>query len=358
MNVLIGTDAWHPQINGVVRTLEALAHSLRSEGARVVFLTPDGFPSFALPTYRDLRLAVPNRREIAARIDAAEPDAIHIATEGPIGVAMRQYCLRRKIPFTTSFTTRFAEYAAARVPIPVSWGYALLRRFHAPAAATMVSTVSLKLELEGRGFERLRLWSRGVDTDLFAPMRALPLDVPRPIFLSVGRVAVEKNLEAFLTLDLPGSKVVIGDGPQLAELHRCYPGVHFLGAMNGAYLAGHIAAADVFVFPSRTDTFGIVQLEALACGVPVAAFPVTGPRDVIGTQPVGALDDDLRSACLRALSMSRDACRAHALSYSWRTSARQFLNNLCPIPKVSATAVPTRAGVPRVPVQQSQSGSR
>jgi glycosyltransferase involved in cell wall biosynthesis len=327
MRVLIATDAWHPQVNGVVRTLTSLAASARGLGVAVDFLTPEGFPSFALPTYANLRLALPNRREIARRIQAAAPDAIHIATEGTIGASVRAYCLRHGLPFTSSYTTRFPEYISARVPIPESWSYAVLRHFHSAATVTMVSTVSLMSELRRRGFRNLGMWTRGVDTDLFAPHRAIAQDLPRPIFLTAGRVAVEKNLEAFLSLDLPGSKVVIGDGPQEAELKRRFPQTVFLGLRSGPELAGLMASADVFVFPSLTDTFGVVQLEALACGVPVAAFPVTGPKDVIANNPIGALNEDLRIACLDALHMSRDACRAFALTRSWETSARQFIDH-------------------------------
>jgi glycosyltransferase involved in cell wall biosynthesis len=328
MRVLIATDAWHPQVNGVVRTLTSLAASAKGLGVPIEFLTPDGFPSVALPTYANLRLALPNRREIARRIAAARPDAIHVATEGPVGLAARTYCVRRRLPFTTSYTTRFPEYIAARFPIPEALSYAVLRRFHGTAAVTMVSTLSLMAELRARGFQNLRMWTRGVDTDLFAPERALPLDLPRPIFLTAGRVAVEKNLEAFLSLDLPGSKVVVGDGPQEAELRGRFPDAKFLGLRQGTALAGLIAAADVFVFPSRTDTFGVVQLEALACGVPVAAFPVTGPKDVIGHQAIGVLDENLRAACLNALNISRAACRDFALTRSWETSARQFVGHV------------------------------
>jgi glycosyltransferase involved in cell wall biosynthesis len=328
MRVLIATDAWHPQVNGVVRTLTSLAESARGLGVSIEFLTPEGFRSVPLPTYSGLRLALPGSGEIARRIEATQPDAIHIATEGSIGFAARAYCRRRGRPFTTSYTTCFPEYIAARAPIPESWSYAVLRRFHSAAAVTMVSTVSLMNQLQSRGFENLRMWTRGVNTDLFAPERRLPLDLPRPIFLTAGRVAVEKNLEAFLALDLPGSKVVIGEGPQEAELRQRFPDVTFLGLRKGPELAGLIAAADVFVFPSRTDTFGVVQLEALACGVPVAAFPVMGPRDVIGDQPIGVLNEDLRAACLGALTLSRQACREFALTRSWATSARQFINHV------------------------------
>jgi glycosyltransferase involved in cell wall biosynthesis len=328
MRILIATDAWHPQVNGVVRTLTSLASSASTLGAEIEFLTPDGFPSLAVPTYPGLRMALPNRREIARRMEAASPDAIHIATEGPIGWAVRAYCRRRKLAFTTSYTTRFPEYIAVRSIIPAALSYAVLRHFHSAAGMTMVATASLKQELSARGFRKLGTWTRGVDTDLFRPDDAAELDLPRPIFLTVGRVAVEKNLEAFLSLNLPGSKVVIGDGPQRALLERRYPKVRFLGEKTGKELSAHFAAADVFVFPSLADTFGVVQLEALACGTPVAAFPVTGPKDVIADHPVGALDKDLRSACIRALGMSRETCRSFALARSWESSARQFIGNL------------------------------
>src|SRR5262245_9337957 len=328
MRVLIATDAWHPQINGVVRTLQSLAKSIEGLGDTVRFLTPDGFASVPLPTYPGLRFALPRPSAVASRIEQAAPDAIHIATEGPIGFMARRYCMAKGIPFTSSFTTRFPEYIVARVPFPIAWGYAALRRFHSAAAITMVSTPSLKDELAARGFARLKIWSRGVDTELFRPERAIDLGLPRPIFMCVGRIAPEKNLEAFLSLELPGTKIVIGHGPQEAKLRGQFPDAIFLGTLSGKNLAAHVAAADVFVFPSKTDTFGIVQLEALASGVPVAGFPVTGPKDVIGDAPVGALDNDLRRACLLALERSRQACRQHALRFSWAASASQFLDQV------------------------------
>jgi glycosyltransferase involved in cell wall biosynthesis len=328
MRILIATDAWLPQVNGVVRTLTSLARSAAVLGADISFLTPDGFPSMALPTYPGLRVALPNRREIARRIETAAPDAIHVATEGPIGWAVRAYCLRRKLAFTTSYTTRFPEYIAVRFIVPAWLSYAVLRHFHAAGTMTMVATASLRQELAARGFGKLGTWTRGVDTGVFTPDDAIALDLPRPIFMTMGRVAVEKNLDAFLSLDLPGTKVVIGDGPQRAELQRRYPEARFLGEKTGNDLPAHLAAADVFVFPSRTDTFGVVQLEALACGTPVAAFPVTGPLDVIADHPIGALDTDLRSACIRALDISRQSCRSFALERSWENSARQFIGNL------------------------------
>ncbi|MGC2412976.1 MAG: glycosyltransferase family 1 protein [Stellaceae bacterium] len=325
--ILIATDAWRPQVNGVVRTLQALAASTRKFDTEIAFLTPEGFRSFPLPSYPSIRCSVPSSREIARRIEHAAPDSLHIATEGPIGHLVRRYCLDRRLSFTTSYMTRFPEYVSARLPIPLSWSYALLRRFHAAAAVTMVSTPSLMEELGNRGFKHLGMWTRGVDTELFRPERAMAIDLPRPIFVSVGRIAVEKNLAAFLALDLPGSKIVIGDGPQAAELKRRFPGAHFLGLLEGETLAAYLAAADVFVFPSRTDTFGVVQLEALASGVPVAAYPVAGPADVIGSKPVGVLDEDLKLACLKALTISRAACRAFALTRSWESSALQFISH-------------------------------
>jgi glycosyltransferase involved in cell wall biosynthesis len=328
MRVLIATDAWHPQVNGVVRTLTELAASACKQGVEITFLTPEGFPSVPVPTYPALRCALPGPRGIARRIEQAKPDAIHIATEGPIGHMVRRYCLGHRRPFTTSYTTRFPEYISARLPIPEAWSYAVLRRFHSAAAVTMVATPSLMAELAARGFKNLGLWTRGVDTDLFRLERAIEIDLPRPIFISVGRIAVEKNLPAFLSLDLPGSKIVIGEGPQERDLRRNFPNVRYLGLLEGSALAAHLAAADVFVFPSRTDTFGVVQLEALACGVPVAAYPVPGPRDVIGDNPVGVLDEDLRTACLAALRISRDACRAFALTRSWENSAREFVGHV------------------------------
>jgi glycosyltransferase involved in cell wall biosynthesis len=328
MRILIATDAWHPQVNGVVRTLTSLARSAAALGADIAFLTPEGFPSLGLPTYPGLRISLPNRREISRRIEAAAPDAIHIATEGPIGWSVRAYCRRRKLAFTTSYTTRFPEYVEVRTSIPAGVGYAVLRHFHSAAAMTMVATASLRHELNSRGFRRLGFWGRGVDTNLFTPDAPANLDLPRPIFMTMGRVAVEKNLEAFLALELPGSKVVIGEGPQRDELERRFPQAIFLGEKKGADLSSHLAAADVFVFPSRTDTFGVVQLEALACGTPVAAFPVTGPLDVIADRPIGALSEDLGEACIRALGMSREACRNFAIERSWENSARQLIGNL------------------------------
>ncbi|MCP3465068.1 glycosyltransferase family 1 protein [Bradyrhizobium sp. CCGUVB23] len=327
MRILVATDAWHPQVNGVVRTLTKLADAAKALDVEFSSLTPQSFRTFAMPSYRDVRLAMPRPAKIAKLIEEARPDSIHIATEGPIGLMVRRYCRQRKLPFTTSFHTRFPEYVRARVPVPGSLIWRALRRFHAPSRAVMAATPALARELSERGFDNVVLWPRGVDNKLFYP-RAIDLCFPAPVFLCVGRVAVEKNLEAFLDLDLPGTKVIVGDGPARAGLEQAYPQAIFLGEKHGEALAEIYAAADVFVFPSRTDTFGLVLLEALASGLPVAAFPVNGPRDVIGDAPVGVLDEDLRSACLVALDISRQACVEFAANHTWEASARAFVDSI------------------------------
>jgi glycosyltransferase involved in cell wall biosynthesis len=328
MRILIATDAWHPQVNGVLRTLTAVAEALTNIGETVRFLTPEGMQTIGLPSYRDIRLGVPRPGEIAERIATINPDAIHIATEGSIGHLVRRYCIRSGRPFTTSFHTRFAEYAAARWPIPRELAWAWLRWFHNGGRATMVSTPSLMGELQQRGFRKVLRWPRGVDHALFHPRDRDILRLARPIFLSVGRVAVEKNLEAFLGLDLPGTKIVVGEGPARAALAARYPAAVFLGEKQGDDLAALYAAADVFVFPSRTDTFGLVLLEALASGTPVAGFPVAATKDVVGNAPVAVLDRDLGAACLGALQMSRAACRDYAQTMTWQESASCFVRNL------------------------------
>jgi 1,2-diacylglycerol 3-alpha-glucosyltransferase/glucuronosyltransferase len=328
MRVLVATDAWQPQINGVVRSLEHLAAEAPGCGADVAFLTPDAFPTVPLPRYQEIRLALASRRAVAKQIAAVAPDHVHIATEGPIGLSARRVCIDEKRIFTTSYHTRFPEYIAARAPVPQRLTYALLRRFHNAGAGIMVSSASLAQDLAQRGFRNLMHWSRGVDTALFRPRSGRVLALPQPIFLFVGRLAVEKNVEAFLALDLPGSKVVVGDGPDRADLVKRFPQATFLGALVGQALAEVYASADVFVFPSRTDTFGIVLLEALASGLPVAAYPVMGPLDVIAGSGCGVLDEDLARAALSALAVPRERCRAHAAAFTWSNSARQFLANI------------------------------
>jgi len=331
MRIVVVTDAWHPQTNGVVRTLETVGAELTALGHDVHYLTPEHFSSIPCPTYPEIPLCYNVRRRLTRSIDALRPCAIHIATEGPLGLAARAYCRRQKLPFSSAYHTRFPEYLAARFRIPPRWTYALLRWFHNAAARTMVATPSLRQELERRGFKHLSLWTRGVDLQLFRPGDKSSLTLPRPIHLYVGRVAVEKNIEAFLRLPLPGSKLVVGGGPQLDQLKARYPAAHFLGAKYGEELAGYYRACDVLVFPSRTDTFGLVLLEALASGLPVAAYPVTGPKDVLDGLPARGLDEDLGRAVRQALDVPPAACRAHAERYSWRASAEQFICNLQPI---------------------------
>lgn len=301
-------------------------------------ITPDRFRSIPCPTYPEIRLALRPGRALARMVEAAQPCAIHIATEGPLGWAARRYCLRRRVPFTTAYHTKFPEYIQARFRVPLPLSYAVMRRFHGKSSRVMVATQGIEDELAKRGFGNIGRWSRGVDTELFHPRpeargEAGPFaGLPRPVFLYVGRVAVEKNIQAFLDLDLPGSKVVVGDGPLHDDLRRRHPAVTFVGAKFGEELAVHYAAADCFVFPSRTDTFGLVLLEALASGLPVAAYPVPGPLDVVGGSPAGVLSEDLRAAALAALEIPPEVARGHALTFSWAACTRQFLDNLKPFP--------------------------
>ncbi len=331
MKILLATDAWPPQVNGVVRTMVTVMRELKAMGHDVTVLSPDRFRTIPCPLYPEIRLALNPKATTARVIEAAKPDAIHIVTEGPVGIAARRWCVAHKFPFTTAYHTRFPEYLAARFIAPRALTYALLRRFHAKAERVMVATETVRAELAARGFIHLVPWSRGVDPSLFDPHLRGEIDgLKRPIFLSVGRVAPEKNLEAFLNLDLPGSKVVVGEGPALVGLKRRFPDAHFMGRRENGVLARLYASADVFMFPSRTDTFGLVMLEALASGLPVAAYPVPGPLDVIDGSGAGVLDEDLRRAALSALDLSRERCREHALTFTWAHCARQFVDQLCP----------------------------
>lgn len=336
MRVLLLTDAWHPQVNGVVRTLERVSEYMRSQGFLVEIVHPGVFRTIPCPTYPEIRLAVDAHRKLPGLVERFAPDAIHLATEGPLGWLARRYCLRTDRPFTTSFHTMFPDYVHARIRFPKAWSFAVLRRFHAAASRTMVATPSIERLLRTRGFTNIVTWSRGVDTELFRPQPKDFLNDPRPIQLFVGRVAVEKNIEAFLSLDTPGTKYVVGEGPKLEELRRRYPQVRFPGPKYGEELARYYAASDVFVFPSRTDTFGLVLLEALASGVPVAAYPVHGPIDVVGDAPVGCLNTDLGEAVRRALTMSPELCRSFALRHSWHASHQQFIENLAPFRELAA----------------------
>lgn len=330
LRIAIVTDAAPPQVNGVVRTLKQLGIELEKQGHKVMYVTPDMFRTIPLPTYKEIRIALGAKRRVAELLEEFQPDAIHIATEGPLGLAARRYCLKNRRSFTTSFHTRFPEYLHARFRIPENWTYALVRRFHAPASAVMAATPLLIRELEGRGFKNLRLWSRGVDTNLFKPNQEAKTGTGDrgPIWLYVGRVAVEKNIDAFLDLDLPGTKKVVGEGPRFDLLRKKYQTTKFTGALFGEALAKAYAEADCFVFPSKTDTFGLVLIEALASGTPVAAYPVQGPLDVIGDAPVGHLDDDLKTACLAAIQADPDTCRTYAMNFSWQACSHQFLSNL------------------------------
>jgi glycosyltransferase involved in cell wall biosynthesis len=328
MRIMIVTDAWFPQTNGVVRTLAQTAEWLSRFGHEVRMLTPQDFRSIACPTYPEIRLSLLPRKLVEQSIAGFAPQALHIATEGPLGLAARRYCLRHNLRFTTSYHTQFPQYLRARFPIPIAVSYWVLHRFHGAAVRCMVSTLSLRNELQGRGFKNLAAWRRGVDTQLFKPGPKDFLDMPRPIAAYVGRVAVEKNVEAFLRMPWDGSKIVIGDGPERARLQAQYPGTKFTGFRFAEDLAAHLAAADVMVFPSLTDTFGLVNLEAMACGVPVAAYPVSGPIDVIEDGVTGALDHDLEKAARRALTLDPKVCRESAVRCGWDASAREFEGNL------------------------------
>lgn len=332
MRVCIVTDAWKPQVNGVAVTYQNLGEQLELMGHEVRFIVPGEFTTVPCPSYPTIRLALFPRLKVAKKLREFKPQAIHIATEGPLGHAARSYCLRNGLPFTTSFHTQFPEYIRMRAPIPVRLSYAYLRRFHGQAKHTLVPTESQKNKLVERGFSDIAIVSRGVNTELFKPGSKSFLGHVRPVFLYMGRVAVEKNIEAFLRLDLAGSKVVVGDGPDLEKLKQQYPEVLFTGFKFGAELSRHVAAADVFVFPSLTDTFGIVLLEAMACGVPVAAYPVTGPIDVVMNGVTGILDEDLKKAALDALKLDPKACIDYAKKFSWQACAEAFLGYLARIP--------------------------
>lgn len=331
MKIVLVTDAWLPQVNGVVRTWQRVTAACEAEGHRVTVISPADFRTVPLPTYSEIRIALWPGPKVRRLLDDAQPDAVHIATEGPLGLAARAHCLKRGWPFTTSYHTKFPEYVSARFPVPESWGYRVVSWFHRPSSAVLVATPTVRRELEAEGFTNIADWTRGVDTALFRPDGPRAFVHDGPILLYAGRVAVEKNLRAFLDLNLPGRKVVVGGGPQLDELRRDYPDVVFPGPKFGEELAAWYRSASVFVFPSRTDTFGLVLLEALASGVPVAAYPVPGPLDVVGHDGPGCLDDDLGRAVRAAMAVSAQDCRAHAMRFSWERTAAMFLGNLAPI---------------------------
>lgn len=348
MNVVTVTDAWHPQVNGVVRTIEATNRELEHAGHQATLISPLDFLTVAAPTYPQIRLSLFPYRRTARMLDALLQGggdiAIHIATEGPLGQAARRYCIARGLPFSTAYHTRFPQYMAAMFAIPERWTYRFLRWFHGPAAIVMAPTASVERELFEHGIVNVARWTRGVDLDVFYPREPLFTDAKHPVFLYVGRVSVEKNIEAFLRLDLPGTKIVAGIGPALEMLKRRFPEVRFVGVLSREDLARLYSAADVFVFPSRTDTFGLVMLEALACGTPVAAYPVQGPIDVVGDSDVGVLDQDLRTAALRAVRIDRHRCRSFACAFSWRAATEQFIALQTPArPHAAVAAVVTGA---------------
>lgn len=347
MKIAIVTDAWHPQVNGVVTTLERTAHCLSELGHDARIVSPEQFRTLPCPIYPEIRLALAPGARLGRMLTDHTFDSIHIATEGPLGIAARRVCLRGGLAFTTSYHTQFPQYVRARMPLPEAWTYAFLRWHHAPARRTLVPTPQQRAVLVRRGFGRVVLWSRGVDTEIFRPRGRAHPGLRRPILIYVGRVAIEKNLEAFLAADVPGTKVVVGDGPDRDALARRYPDAHFVGYKFDADLAGHLSSADALVFPSRTDTFGLVMLEAMACGTPVAAYPVTGPIDVVRPGVDGVLDDDLAAAIRGALELDRDACRASAAHRTWRRATEQFFDHLVDC-RTGADLAATVSEVPRV----------
>ena len=342
MKILLISDAWQPQVNGVARTLENTSAELTLMGHEVLVIGPDRFRTMPMPGYREIPLALMPGRQLDRLIEGFLPDCIHIATEGPLGMAARRWCMHHEVAFTSSYHTRFPEYLRLRAPVPTRWTYAWLRRYHGAAHRTMVRTRTQKKELTQRGFRNLEVWPGGVDTQLFRPRKERVLKLPGPIALYAGRVAREKSLEDFLSVPFAGSKVIVGDGPDRIALQARFPDAHFLGYHHGEALAQRVASADVFVFPSRTDTLGLVMLEAMACGVPVAAFPVPGPQDVVVEGVSGCLDENLAAAMERALMLDRTACRTFAGEFSWRHCSQIFLDLVQPIPKLPAEIVNNR----------------
>ena len=332
MRIALVTDAWAPQVNGVVRTLGAVTAELARRGHEIEVISPGEYRSLPCPTYPEIRLALAGSHTVGARLAEFVPEAIHISTEGPLGWAARRWCLANGRQFTTAYHTQFPEYLARRSHLPASVFWPYIRRFHGPSSGVMVATETIRAQLAAHGITQLREWSRGVDLAQFGPNTAPPdlfFDLPRPIQLYVGRVAVEKNIEAFLANSHRGSKVVVGDGPALARLRAVFPEAHFVGQQSGKALAACYAGADVFVFPSRTDTFGLVMIEALACGTPVAAYPVPGPLDVL-TPESGCMAETLEDAIAGALTLDRERCLARGRAFSWEASTDQFLAALTP----------------------------
>jgi glycosyltransferase involved in cell wall biosynthesis len=338
MKFALVTDAWMPQVNGVVRTWTEVVRELEGMGHRIRVIHPGLFLTFAVPNYPEICLAVFAPGRVSSMLDEFRPDAIHIATEGPLGLACRAYCLERHLPFTTSYHTQYPQYLNIYYRVPEKITLRCLKWFHEAAVRTLVPTRSVAQELQSHGFRNTVVWSRGVNTALFKPRDKTALDLPRPIFMTASRIAPEKNIDAFLATELPGSKVVVGDGPLRAALERQHPDVHWTGYQHGEDLARLYAAADVFVFPSRTDTFGVTMLEANACGLPVAAYPVTGPIDVVQQNVTGVMDSDLRSACLAALKLDSQDCVSYARTCSWEKCAQTVVDSLAPIRRTTRSS--------------------
>ena len=333
MKILIATDAYYPQVNGVVRTLHETGEILKSQGHTIEYLTPQLFLTFPMPKYNEIRLSVNVWPRVGSLIKQLNPDAIHIATEGPIGTMARRYCIKNNLKFTTSFHTRFDKYLKLYLPIiPSKWAEKFLANFHNKAERILVTTETMRKELIDIGIDNKKMvtWTRGGNHGAFKNPNKIDLPHKRPIWIYVGRVAVEKNIRAFLELELEGTKIIIGKGPDLKKLKKEFPNDHFLGEKTNGELASHFASSDVFVFPSKTDTFGIVVLESLNCGTPVAAYPVPGPLDILGGTEIDTLDEDLKTSALKALKISREDCLKFAKKYSWEETARIFFDNISP----------------------------
>ena len=330
MKILIVTDAWYPQVNGVCRTLKNLGDELKKIGHQVEYIEPNQFFTVPMPKYNEIKLSLNVWPRVGKLISKADADIIHIATEGPIGIFAKRYCVKNKLKFTTSYHTQFDKYLKLYYPyLPIKLAQKFLKGFHSKAEKILVTTQSMKDELQEIGFDKDKMvvWTRGANHGAFQKPKKINLEYKRPIYLYVGRVSIEKNIRAFLDLDLEGTKLIVGKGPDLDKLKKEYPEAIFRGERTNGELASYFASSDVFVFPSKTDTFGIVIIEALKCGLPVAAYPVAGPKDIFNGTNIGSLNNDLKKAALEALKSDRSACIEHAKKYTWENCAKIFLNS-------------------------------